>query len=222
LLTEREQERKHLARELHDQLIQDLLSVNYQLEESEAHGDVGPELKEDLVQIRNSIRVFVADLRRICSDLRPPTIDSLGLGSALQSYTQEWSERTGIELDLNLDTNLGRLPEAIELSVFRIIQEGLNNVRKHAMANKIDVTLEHISVRALMISISDDGGGLQDDFDLSALSKEGHFGLLGISERVALLGGRLNLKNKPEGGLLLQVEIPHPRVDLPVKLASTP
>ncbi|MEJ2563252.1 MAG: ATP-binding cassette domain-containing protein [Anaerolineales bacterium] len=220
LLTEREQERKHLARELHDQLIQDLLSVNYQLEESEAHADVGPELKEDLLQIRNTIRMFVSDLRRICSDLRPPTIDSLGLGSALQSYTQDWSERTGIDLTLNLDSNLGRLPEAIELSIFRIVQEGLNNVRKHAMANRIDVTLEHTSVRALMISISDDGSGLQDDFDLSALSREGHFGLLGISERVALLGGRLDMKNKPEGGLLLQAEIPHPRVDLPVKMAE--
>jgi signal transduction histidine kinase len=220
LLTEREQERKHLARELHDQLIQDLLSVNYQLEESEAHADVGPELKEDLLQIRNTIRMFVSDLRRICSNLRPPTIDSLGLGSALQSYTQDWSERTGIDLTLNLDSNLGRLPEAIELSIFRIVQEGLNNVRKHAMANRIDVTLEHTSVRALMISISDDGSGLQDDFDLSALSREGHFGLLGISERVALLGGRLDMKNKPEGGLLLQAEIPHPRVDLPVKMAE--
>lgn len=218
LLTEREQERKHLARELHDQLIQDLLGINYQLEEIEADGGAGLKLEAELAQVRGSIREFVDDLRRICSDLRPPTIDSLGLGSALQSYTREWSERTGISLTLDLDCNLGRLPEAIELSIFRIVQEGLNNVRKHARADNVAICLKHTSPRSLMITIGDDGGGLAEDFDLSSLSAEGHYGLLGVSERVALLGGRLGLKNQTNGGLLLQVEIPHPRVDVPVKL----
>jgi signal transduction histidine kinase len=220
LLTEREQERKHLARELHDQLIQDLLSINYQLEEIEAYANTRPELAQELTQIRNNIREYVSDLRRLCSDLRPPTIDSLGLGSALQSFTRDWSERTDISLSLNLDCNLGRLPEAIELSIFRIVQEGLNNVRKHAQAANVEVTLKHTSPRALMITIADDGGGLSENFDFSELSAEGHYGLLGISERVALLGGRLELQNQNGGGLLLQVEIPHPRVDVPVRLVG--
>jgi signal transduction histidine kinase len=219
LLTEREQERKHLARELHDQLIQDLLGINFQLVEIEAGDDAGVNLAAELAHVRGSIREFVGDLRRICSDLRPPTIDSLGLGSALQSYTREWSERTGIALTLNLDCNLSRLPEAIELSIFRIIQEGLNNVRKHARASSATVCLKHTSPRSLMITIADDGDGLAEGFDLSLLSAEGHYGLLGISERVALLGGRLGLQNQTNAGLLLQVEIPHPRVEVPVKLA---
>ncbi len=212
LLTEREQERKHLARELHDQVIQDLLSVNYQLEEIEAEGDVRPDLKRELTQVRNSIRALVDELRRICGDLRPPTIDSLGLGAALQSYTRDWAERTGISVTLDLDPDLGRLPEPIELSIFRIVQEGLSNVRKHAHATAVQICLKHTSPRTLMISIADNGWGLDQGFDLSALSAKGHYGLLGISERVALLGGRLRLQNQADGGLLLQVEIPHPRV----------
>jgi signal transduction histidine kinase len=222
LLTEREQERKHLARELHDQVIQDLLSINYQLEEIEADEEMQPRFAQKLADVRDSIRAFVGDLRRICSNLRPPTIDSLGLGAALQSYTHDWSHRTGIAVDLDLDSNLGRLPETIELSIFRIVQEGLNNVRKHAQAHRVNVSLQHTSPRTLMISIADDGGGIAGDFDLAALSARGHYGLLGISERVALLGGRLRLSNQTNGGLFLQVEIPHPRVDIPVEMTGEP
>jgi signal transduction histidine kinase len=105
------------------------------------------------------------------------------------------------------------LPEAIELSTFRIIQEGLNNVSRHAAANRVVVTLEHTTPRSLMISIVDDGRGLPQDFDLSELSAEGHYGLLGISERVALLEGRLHIQNQVKGGTMVQVEIPHPRVE---------
>ncbi|MEW5960262.1 MAG: ATP-binding cassette domain-containing protein, partial [Chloroflexota bacterium] len=217
LLTEREQERKHLARELHDQVIQDLLSVNYQLEELESHRAGSPELVAALEDIQVNIRLMVDDLRRICGNLRPPTIDSLGLGAALKSYSREWAERTGIEVTLDLDSNLGRLPEALELSIFRIIQEGLSNVRKHAHASQVTIGLKHTSPRMLMVSIMDNGRGLDVKFDFSALSVNGHYGLLGISERVALLGGHLKLQNRLESGLLLQVEIPHPRVDVSLK-----
>jgi signal transduction histidine kinase len=212
LLTEREQERKYLAREIHDQVLQDLLGVNYQLEEVGAGKDMTPAVKARLTDIRNDIRGLVDDLRHICGSLRPPTIDSLGLGTALQSYTHDWIKRTGISVRLDLDPDLGRLPEAIELSIFRIVQEGLSNVHKHARASAVQVCLEHTSPRTLMISIADNGQGLSDDFDLSALSAGGHYGLLGISERVALLGGRSRLQNQASGGLLIQVEIPHPRV----------
>jgi signal transduction histidine kinase len=213
LLTEREQERKHLARELHDQMIQDLLSLNYDLEEMEAKAEgMLPALQMDLAEMRQNIRGMVEDLRRICGNLRPPTIDSLGLGAALKSYLHDWGHRTGIEMKLEIDENFGRLPEAIELSIFRIIQEGVNNIWKHADASRAEVILNHTSPRMLLVSIADDGVGLQESFDLGKLSDAGHFGLLGLSERVALLGGRLQFRNLPNGGLLINAEIPHPRV----------
>ena len=215
LLTEREEERKHLAREIHDQAIQDLLSLNYQLEEvSDRVSDQQhiSAVSDELTDVRDTIRTLVEDLRRICGDLRPPTIDSLGLDAALRSFTREWSRRTGIEVNLELEKNFGRLPETIELSIFRIVQEGLNNIWKHSGATEAVVSLRPNSPRLLLISISDNGHGVQKNFDLGTLSSAGHYGLLGISERVALLGGRLRYENNKQGGLLLQVQIPHPKV----------
>lgn len=214
LLSEREQERKHLARELHDQIIQDLLSINYQIEELETEQATSEYLKQELGEIRLAMRSLVEDLRQICGNLRPPTIDSLGVGAALKSFAQEWSERSGIAISVELDDNLGRMPEAIELSIFRILQESLTNVGKHTRATQVKVSLKHTSPRTLMISIQDNGRGLPDDFDLGSLSAHGHYGLVGINERVALLGGRLRLQNLADGGLLLQVEVTHPRTSM--------
>ncbi len=213
LLTEREQERKALARELHDQVIQDLLSLNYELEELEtpAPAQADP-LVPVLAEVQASIRALVDDLRQICGTLRPPTIDSLGVGAALQSYTRDWSTRTGINVTLTLDAELGRLPETLELSIFRIIQEGLSNVRKHAGATAVQVGLRRTAPSTLTITIADNGRGLPAGFDLATLAAAGHYGVLGISERVALVEGRLHLQNQASGGALLQVVIPAPRV----------
>ncbi len=211
LLGEREQERKYLARELHDQLIQDLLSLAYQLEEIEDSIVENEQLESSIADVRGNIRGLVTNVRQICGMLRPPTIDRLGLASALQSYLKQWSKRTGIRVNLTIDKTLGRLPEEIEISIFRIIQEGVTNVWKHANASEVTVSLKNTSPRTLLITVTDNGTGLSTDFDFSEMSTQGHFGLLGISERVALMGGKLNFSNYTNGGARLQIEIPHPR-----------
>lgn len=211
LLLERELERKHLARELHDETIQDLLGLNYQLEEIASMANDNQALVAELDDVRESIRQLVSNIRGICGNLRPPTIDSLGLGAALTSFTRTWSERTGIAVNLTLAKNFGRFPEPIELSIFRIVQESLNNIWKHAHATQVHIALSYASRRMLRVTISDNGVGLPKGFDLASLSESGHFGLLGISERVALMGGRFSYRNQKQGGVLLIVEIPHPR-----------
>jgi signal transduction histidine kinase len=188
-----------------------LLSINYQLEGAEAGIKVPPALIGELIDVRNGIRELVDDLRRICGNLRPPTIDSMGVGAALQSFSRDWSERTGIVVILDIDQQLGRLPEATELSIFRIIQEGLNNVWRHAKASSVRIRLKQTSPRMLMVSIADDGLGIAEELDINNLPEKGHYGLLGISERVSLLGGRIRVMNQPEGGSELLVDIPHPR-----------
>lgn len=212
LLTEREEERKHLARELHDDVLQDLLSTNYELEAMFIQAEGQEKLQQPIRDVRNSIRQMIDSIRNICGDLRPPTIDSLGVRAAIQSHTREWSHRTHIDIDLNMEVTLERLPEALELSIFRIIQESLSNIHRHSGASHVSIELLHTSPRTLMISIADNGKGLPDNFDLSKLAGHGHYGLIGISERVALLSGHLRLQNRVEGGLLIQVEIPHPRI----------
>jgi signal transduction histidine kinase len=209
LITEREDERKALARELHDQIIQDMLSVNYRLEEIE-NVEVSPVLQSELESIRQLIRSMVGELRQLCGDLRPPSIEHHGLSAAIDSLAHEWAERNNVQLQLEIDPALGRLPETIELSVFRIVQEGLNNIRKHASANHVRLSLQRTSAANLLIRLEDDGQGLAGPIDLSSLSAQKHYGLVGISERVALLGGLMNIESSNGNGTILQVEIPSP------------
>ena len=209
LITEREEERKSLARELHDQVIQDLLSFNYSLEELEnSRQSVG--YKKELAAVRLGIRNIVSELRQICSDLRPPTIDHHGLPAAIESFALEWAERNNINLHLEIDPVFGRLPETTELSMFRIIQEGLNNIRKHAAARHVRLSLQRTSAASLLVRLEDDGVGFSAPKDLASLSTSKHFGLVGISERVALLGGNMHVESPGGSGMSLQVEIPSP------------
>jgi signal transduction histidine kinase len=209
LITEREDERKALARELHDQVIQDLLSFNYRLEEIENIASA-PELRGDVEAVRVGIRSVVSELRQICSDLRPPTIDHHGLSAAIDSLAHEWAERNNIQIQLEIDPALGRLTETIELSVFRIVQEGLSNIRKHAAARNVRLSLQRTPSASLLVRLEDDGQGLAVPADLASLSAKKHFGLVGISERVALLGGTMQIESLRGDGMILQVEIPSP------------
>jgi signal transduction histidine kinase len=209
LIIEREAERKALARELHDQVIQDLLSYNYRLEEVE--NDLAePTERQALSEIRDGIRSVIANLRHVSSDLRPPTIDNHGLPAAIRSLASQWSKRSGIQVNLNIDPELGRLPEPIELSVFRIVQEGLRNVRNHAIATRVHLSLERTPTASLLMRLVDDGQGMDAPLDLAALTERKHFGLVGISERVSLLDGTMEVQSSPQGGLELRVEIPSP------------
>lgn len=212
VLSEREQERKHLARELHDDVIQDLLSLSYQLEDFCESGNFQESENKEIIDIRQSIQKMITDLRHICRDLRPPTIDNLGLGPAIQSFLQDWSERTSIPVNINLPQNINRLPESTELSIFRIVQEGMSNIRKHARATAVDVCIEQATPRMLKLSILDNGIGISKGSNLATANTSGKYGLLGISERVTLLGGRFKISNEPQGGVSLEVEIPCPRV----------
>lgn len=139
------------------------------------------------------------------------TIDSLSLNAAIQSFAQDWSKHSGVAIQLNLDPEIGRISETVDLSIYRVVQEGLNNIHKHSEAAKASITLERISPRALMVSIDDKDKGVENNTPLSHFSKDGHFGLVGIDECVALLWGRLRIQNKTEEDLLIQAGIPHAR-----------
>ncbi len=209
LMTEREAERKRLARELHDQVIQDLLSFSYQLEEIEDE-TAGEEEREELFKIRTGLRQAVASVREMCSDLRPPTIDRHGLAVAIRSLTEHWSAQNNIAVGLEIDPDLGRLPEAIELSVYRIVQEGLSNVRKHSRASRVRIGFVRTPTASLSLRITDNGTGIPDEVNLAGLQQQRSFGLVGISERVSLMRGTMALQQSAGSGLDLVIEIPSP------------
>jgi len=209
LMTEREAERKRLARELHDQVIQDLLSFAYQLEEVEDEAADDAQ-RAELLKIRSGLREAVSNVRDMCSDLRPPTIDRHGLPSAIRSLAQQWSAQNNIAVDLEIDPELGRLPEAIELSVYRIVQEGLSNVRKHSRASRVRIGLVHTPTASLSLRITDNGTGIPDEVNLARLQQQRSFGLVGISERVSLMRGTMALQQSAGSGLDLVIEIPSP------------
>jgi len=145
-------------------------------------------------------------VRRISRNLRPSELDDLGLSPALRSLCVEFGERTGITVELECPDQSGKLPAEIELSAYRIAQEALTNVEKHAGACRVTVELTCDNVR-LRLRLRDDGCG----FDMNApgpASKNGGMGLIDIQERVRLVGGTSTVKSAPAAGTEVVIELP--------------
>jgi signal transduction histidine kinase len=197
-----EAERQHIARELHDEAGQALVGVKLALQ-AMAHTvpDTLPAIKEPLAQLRHEVNQATARLRTLARRLRPPTLDQLGLHAALQQLAQEAGDRSGFVVALDLASLPSRLAPDMETALFRITQEALTNAANHAEATQVEISLG-ICERMLYLRIHDDGCG----FDPSAAS--GGLGLLGIRERVGMLGGEFAVKSAPGQGATLLVKVP--------------
>ena len=196
LLEGQELERKRLARELHDETGQALTSILLGLKSLEAQvGD------EPVARIRELVGSALDDVRRLTVELRPPALDDFGLGPALERLVSMNAKRSGIDIQLSVRSHVSLGPEQ-ETALYRIVQEALTNVIKHAHARSVSimVTPSGGGVRTL---IEDDGSG----FDPGAV-REGALGLVGIRERVAILGGRFQLQSAPGSGTTIVVELP--------------
>jgi signal transduction histidine kinase len=201
----REQDRAHFARELHDELGQDLTALRIEFDRLASElGTVGPVGAERLAGIDRMIERTVEATRRICEELRPGMLDNLGLEAALANYTKGFSRQFGISCDLALDREDYGLGDALATAIFRIVQEALTNVARHAQASHAMVDLQECGDE-LILTIADDGRGLPVDLPESRKT----YGLLGIRERVGMLGGRLSIDSSPGRGTHLEVAIPH-------------
>jgi PAS domain S-box-containing protein len=202
-----EQERRRISRELHDQLGQQLTALKLGLEAVHGGEDVD-QRREELLDI---VRRINQDVRRIALELRPTTLDDLGLQTALLHYVEDWSERSNVEVDLHVTgLDRDRLPPAMETNLYRIAQEALTNVLKHARAAHVTLILERRADHLLMI-VEDDGGG----FDPEALPRdrvpsEPCLGLSGMRERVEAVGGSLQVESALGAGTTLFVRVPFP------------
>lgn len=209
LLRSREAERARLARELHDGPIQSLVGLNLQLgllNAASSGGGESPALAEELEAMRGEVRALLGELRAVCAALRPPMLDTLGLGAALRALTGEWSAESEIPVDLELppDEGLSALPDQVTVNLYRVVQEALTNVARHAEAETVRVRLTAAS-DLLTLTIHDDGRGFLAPDRLGELTAEGHFGLTGIQERVDLIGGTLEVTSAPGEGTTLRV-----------------
>jgi len=208
ILTAQEEERKRMARELHDDTVQVLVALSRQLDALLSVEDQTPaQLRSRLEELRRLTAEVSRDVRRFSQDLRPSTLDDLGLLPTLEALSSRLSEEGAIEARLEILGHRRRLTPETELVLFRIAQEALNNVRKHSGATEVLTTVEFTN-GVVRISVTDNGQGfvVPDRSDL--LVESGKLGLTGMLERAHLAGGTLTVRSRPGEGTTVVAEIP--------------
>jgi signal transduction histidine kinase len=195
-----EDERKRLARELHDEVGQALTSILIRLKTLQESGK-DEMLSERLDDLRSLTAQTIEELRRLAMDLRPSALDNLGIVPALRWYTQQCAERSGLSIQFVGPEKTERLPAGMELTLYRVAQEGITNAIRHGKAQKIEVAFEQ-GVRVIRLTVTDNGKGFNQAGTNPGL------GLVGIRERVELLDGNFSLKTVSGSGTQLLVEIP--------------
>ena len=196
-----ELERRRLARELHDETGQALTSILLGLRAVEEAA--GPDaMRTAASNLRELVVGTLQDVRRLAVQLRPKALDDFGLVAAVERLVQTFSEATAIRVDLEAQLGDARLPAEVETTLYRIVQEALTNIVKHAGASRVSILLVRRRGTATVV-IEDDGQG----FDLAELGEEG-MGIIGMRERVELHEGRLTVESTPGSGATLAAEVP--------------
>jgi len=203
-----EEERKRIARELHDDTAQALFAISRQMDNF-IRDNVGLSQQQRTVlqDIRQRIGVSLQGIRRFSQDLRPSIIDDLGLLPAVQWLVKQKSEDSGIEIELKILGKEQRLLPEMELILFRIVQEALTNAGKHAQATAAEVNLEFTDSQ-VAVTVRDNGKGFQLPQTVGDLSHSGKLGLVGMHERVSLLSGTLDIQSQAGKGTVVKVSVP--------------
>jgi two-component system sensor histidine kinase DegS len=203
-----EEERKRIARELHDDTAQVLGSLSRQLDNfiRKKHGFASNEvlfLKDLQTQLNRGLQ----SMQRFVQDLRPSLLDDLGLIPAVRSLVKGLQESDGIDAELKIVGGEKRFPLEVELLLFRIVQEALNNIRRHAHASEAQVVME-FKADEVRVTVTDNGRGFELRGDVDDLPRIGKLGLAGMQERARLLGGTIEVNSVPGKGTTLVVDVP--------------
>lgn len=197
----REEERGHLARELHDELGALLTAAKLDVARLKSKIDASvPDVAERLQHLTETLNSGIALKRRIIEDLRPSSLSNLGLTAAIEILTREYAERAGVEVETSLEPV--KLPDAAQLTVYRTVQEALTNIGKYAKATKVLVSV-HAYPTHVAVQVRDNGIG----FDTGAVQPSSH-GLSGMRHRVESAGGRLSITSRPGSGTLVSAVLP--------------
>jgi signal transduction histidine kinase len=208
-----EEERRRLARDLHDDTIQSLVALTRKAQLTRLSLAGNPEVGQ-LADMEEMIIQIIEDLRRISRDLRPVILDELGLTPALKMLVQESGSAINIPVTFSVTGNERRLPEDVELALFRISQEALSNIARHAQASHGEVHLT-FDPGAVVLTVTDDGRGFDVPESPIDIVSEGHYGLLGLFERADMVGGYLTIQSETNQGTRITITIP--KLTLPAK-----
>ncbi|MHB0965018.1 MAG: sensor histidine kinase [Bellilinea sp.] len=205
LMKAQEEERLHLSRELHDELGQLLIAAIFQLGQLERNSAEPEAVHEYVHELRSTVENIQQGLHSLAVNLRPASLDHVGLISALEQYINEFRRQYSLNVEFETTGMQNyRLPSAVETAVFRIVQESLTNVVLHAQATRVDVVVS-LNEDAVIAIIEDNGVGF-----FPSLATDGdHLGLFGMHERVEMLGGSLAIESKPGQGTTVRAEVPY-------------
>jgi signal transduction histidine kinase len=205
MVQQHEAERRRLSRELHDETAQVFSSVKMQLGlvREAASGEAVARLDRILALVDEGI----GSIRSVTHDLRPSLLDDLGLVPALRALAADFTEHSGLQVDLEVNGSVPPLSEDAELAMFRALQEGLSNVARHANARTVQVTISRDG-DGISLLLTDDGRGLGGAVDLDSAERTGRMGLAGMRERISRLGGDVRIDDGPAAGVQLRVSVP--------------
>lgn len=207
-----EEERKRIARELHDDTVQSLIAIGQRIELIKGMLDDPIEARTRLSELRTMVTGAIASVRQFSRDLRPLALEDLGLVAAMQYLVSQLTQSEGIDVDFRVEGTPDGLPADMEVAIYRILQEALNNVKKHAHATEVNV-LAQFTEKQIMLTVEDDGCGFTVPDSITDFASSGSFGVMGLQERAHLFGGNIEVESQLDEGTVVRLIIPR-RSDL--------
>lgn len=209
LMRVQDEERRRIARDLHDSTGQKLVALKMQLTQL-ANSQKTPR-KDGFEDQMRLLDEAVQEIRTLSQLLHPPLLEEAGLASATRWLAESFGERAGIKIDLKLDDALERLPESVEIALFRVLQESLNNIHRHSGADRVSIEMSN-GTKAVILRIIDNGKGLPADVMSGGPGRRAAFGvgILGMRERLSQLGGTLSI-NSTKKGTVVEARVPAPQ-----------
>ncbi|WP_168123438.1 sensor histidine kinase [Paenibacillus sp. HB172176] len=209
IILAQEEERKRIAREIHDGPAQSLANIVLRTEIAERMmiKQQFELVQDELVDLKSQVRSGLEEIRKIIFNLRPMALDDLGLVPTLRKFTQDFEEKSRLHTVFELTGKETRLPSAMEAAVFRLVQEAFSNVLKHSNASHVSLDINY-KPQVISLTIHDNGVGFVVGTVDKPSSRNTHFGLIGMRERVELIEGRMEIDSKPGQGTKIMIDIP--------------
>lgn len=208
VVTTQEEERRRIARDMHDSLGQQLTALRLKIASMKTGPNQNGAMTEDLERLEEFGGRLDSEVNFLVWELRPTVLDDLGLVAAMESFVREWSRHYGIPAEVHTGRfGRGRLDPDVETNLYRILQEALNNIYKHAKASNVNVVLESRRGQAVLV-IEDDGNGFDPDNARADPNSGRGLGLVGIRERAAIIDGRVEIESSPGKGTTVFVRVP--------------